>query len=30
MGAAGEAAKSRRIHASCTYGMLRMDAYAFS
>ena len=30
MGAAGDNAKSSRIHASCTYGMLRMDAYAFA
>jgi 4,5-DOPA dioxygenase extradiol len=30
MGAAGEAAKPTRIHQSCTYGMLRMDAYAFA
>jgi 4,5-DOPA dioxygenase extradiol len=30
MGAAGAAAKAERIHESCTYGMLRMDAYAFA
>ena len=29
MGAAGPAAKARRIHSSATYGVLRMDAYAF-
>ena len=29
MGAGGEAAKPERLHASCTYGALRMDAYAF-
>lgn len=30
MGAAGDAAKPTRIHQSCTYGVLRMDAYAFA
>ncbi len=30
LGAAGPAAKATRIHASSTYGILRMDAYAFS
>ena len=30
MGAAGEKAKAEHIHKSCTYGMLRMDAYAFA
>ncbi|PWV65520.1 DODA-type extradiol aromatic ring-opening family dioxygenase [Plasticicumulans acidivorans] len=29
LGAAGEGAKAERIHNSNTYGMLRMDAYAF-
>jgi 4,5-DOPA dioxygenase extradiol len=29
MGAAGPGAKARRVHASSTYGVLRMDAYAF-
>jgi 4,5-DOPA dioxygenase extradiol len=30
MGAAGEAAKAERIHASYEYGVLAMDVYAFS
>ena len=30
MGAGGAAAKAARIHSSCTYGALRMDAYAFA
>ncbi len=30
MGAAGEHARATHIHKSCTYGMLRMDAYAFN
>ncbi|HNI23128.1 MAG TPA: class III extradiol ring-cleavage dioxygenase [Plasticicumulans sp.] len=30
LGAAGPAARARRLHASNTYGMLRMDAYAFA
>ena len=30
MGAAGEGARAERIHQSCTYGVLRMDAYAFN
>jgi 4,5-DOPA dioxygenase extradiol len=29
MGAAGPGAKATRLHASTTYGVLRMDAYAF-
>lgn len=29
MGAGGETVKAERLHASNTYGMLRMDAYAF-
>ena len=30
MGAAGEGAKPTRLHQSCNYGILRMDAYAFA
>jgi 4,5-DOPA dioxygenase extradiol len=30
LGAAGEAAAPTRIHQSCTYGILRMDAYSFA
>lgn len=30
LGAAGEGAKPERIHRSATYGILRMDAYAFA
>ncbi|HVC61748.1 MAG TPA: class III extradiol ring-cleavage dioxygenase [Acetobacteraceae bacterium] len=30
MGAAGENARATRLHASTTYGALRMDAYAFA
>ncbi len=30
MGAGGEAAKPRRIHRSASYGVSRMDAYAFA
>ena len=29
MGAAGPGAKGRRVHTSCEYGVLMMDAYAF-
>ena len=29
LGAAGEGAKARRVHASHSYGILQMDAYAF-
>jgi 4,5-DOPA dioxygenase extradiol len=29
LGAAGEGARAERLHASATYGTLRMDAYAF-
>ena len=29
MGAAGDASRAERLHASVEYGMLRMDAYAF-
>ena len=29
MAAAGEGAKGRRVHSSCQYGVLMMDAYAF-
>jgi 4,5-DOPA dioxygenase extradiol len=29
MAAAGEGAKGRRVHTSCEYGLLMMDAYAF-
>jgi 4,5-DOPA dioxygenase extradiol len=29
LGAAGPKAKAERLHASTTYGVLRMDAYAF-
>ena len=30
LGAAGQAAQAARLHASTTYGALRMDAYAFA
>lgn len=30
MGAAGAAAQAKRLHASANYGVLRMDAYAFT
>ncbi len=30
MGAGGEQAKGTRLHKSSTYGVLAMDAYAFS
>jgi 4,5-DOPA dioxygenase extradiol len=29
LGAAGPIAHARRLHSSATYGVLRMDAYAF-
>ena len=29
LGAAGEGAHAERLHRSSTYGVLRMDAYAF-
>jgi 4,5-DOPA dioxygenase extradiol len=29
MGAAGEAAKAKRLHSSYEYGVLAMDVYAF-
>jgi 4,5-DOPA dioxygenase extradiol len=29
LGAAGDKARATRLHASTTYGALRMDAYAF-
>jgi 4,5-DOPA dioxygenase extradiol len=29
MGAAGPEARAERLHASISYGVLRMDAYAF-
>ena len=30
MGAAGEGARAKRLHSSCEFGALRMDAYAFA
>ena len=29
LGAAGDQARASRLHSSATYGVLRMDAYAF-